>query len=57
MPKINLKNILSGKSDTAALLFSLIKELKASVYIEDTTQKILLGTGTETITFKEPVLD
>jgi adenylate cyclase len=43
MARINLKNILSGKSDIYVLISSFIEELKAGVYIEDINQKILFG--------------
>ncbi|MEP7144448.1 MAG: adenylate/guanylate cyclase domain-containing protein [Ferruginibacter sp.] len=55
MAKINLKNILSGKSDAFALISSLIEELKAPVYVEDMAQKVLLGTGAGIISFQEPI--
>src|SRR5580692_10727180 len=49
MSRINLKNILTKKSDASALIISLINELHADVFIEDDSQKILLGNFTDTI--------
>jgi class 3 adenylate cyclase len=43
MAQINLKNILSGKSEAFALVTLLLKELNAAVCIEDNAQKILVG--------------
>jgi adenylate cyclase len=53
MSKISLKNILTKKSDASALIISLINGLRANVFIEDDSQKILFGNFTETILNKE----
>ncbi|HEX4371677.1 MAG TPA: adenylate/guanylate cyclase domain-containing protein [Puia sp.] len=55
MSKINLKNILTKKSDASALIISLIGELHADVFIEDDSQKILFGKFSDTILNKEPI--
>ena len=55
MPRIHLKNILSAKTELYALLEALVKHMHASVFIEDLSGKILLGSGKEIISFKETV--
>ncbi|HEY4874501.1 MAG TPA: adenylate/guanylate cyclase domain-containing protein [Puia sp.] len=56
MSRINLKNILTKKSDAAALIFSLLNELKADVFIEDDSQKILFGKFMDTVLNKESIV-
>jgi adenylate cyclase len=55
MARINLKNILSEKSESFALISSLLEELKAAVYIEDISQKIILGKPTSNVIIELPV--
>jgi adenylate cyclase len=55
MSRINLKNILTKKSDAAALIISLINELHADVFIEDDAQKILFGNSTDTVLNRQPI--
>lgn len=55
MARISLKNILSGKSDSFALVNSVIRSLDASVFIEDASQKILLGKNSVKVSFQEPI--
>jgi adenylate cyclase len=55
MARINLKNILSAKTDAFALVSAFIQELNASVFIEDTQQKILVGTETGSVIAQRPV--
>ena len=55
MSKINLKNILTKKSDASALILSLIDELNANVFIEDEAQKILFGNFTDTVLHQQPI--
>jgi hypothetical protein len=43
MARITLKNILSERNESFALVSSLMDELKADVFIEDGSQKILVG--------------
>jgi adenylate cyclase len=46
MARLNLKNILSVKSDAFALVSSLVKEMGSTVYIQDSNRKVLLGDST-----------
>ncbi len=55
MARISLKNILSEKSESFALISSLLEELKAAVYIEDSSQKIILGKPTANVIVELPV--
>jgi adenylate cyclase len=55
MARINLKNILSGKSDAFALVNSFLTEWKADVFIEDAAQNILAGKRTDFIFNEDPV--
>jgi adenylate cyclase len=43
MARLSLKNILSEKTESFALVSSLLEELKAAVFIEDSSQKVLMG--------------
>ncbi len=56
MARISLKNILSAKSDSFALVNSFIRSLNASVFIEDASQKILLGEKNVPVSAEEPIL-
>jgi class 3 adenylate cyclase len=62
MARINLKNILSGKTDSLAVVSTFIKELGSSVYIEDISNKILLGgvdcivSAVETIKLEDEII-
>jgi class 3 adenylate cyclase len=55
MARISLKNILSEKSESFALVSSLLEELKAAVYIEDHSGKIILGKPTADVILELPV--
>jgi class 3 adenylate cyclase len=55
MARISLKNILSEKTESFALISSLIEELKAAVFIQDSSQKILLGDVIQHPDHQEPV--
>ena len=55
MARITLKNILSEKTESFALISSLLEELKADVFIEDTSKKILLGIPTNDIILEQPL--
>ena len=55
MARINLKNILSAKTESYALLCSLIEELEAALYIEDGAGKILIGKGTEPVSVEAAI--
>ena len=55
MARISLKNILSEKTESFALISSLLEELKAAVYIEDSSQKIILGKPTANVIVELPV--
>jgi adenylate cyclase len=55
MARITLKNILSDKTESYALVSSLLEELKAAVYIEDGSQKIILGKPTANVIMELPV--
>ena len=55
MPRINLKNLLSPRSDAYAVLRSLITELDAPVFVEDHQQQVLLGEPSNLISTEEPI--
>ena len=55
MARLSLKNILSEKTESFALISSLLEELKAAVYIEDGSQKVLLGKITADTSHLQPV--
>ena len=55
MARITLRNILSEKTESFALISSLLEELKAAVYIEDNSQKNILGTPTANVIVELPV--
>jgi adenylate cyclase len=55
MARINLKNILSEKSDSFTLVNSLVRELNASVFIEDASEKVLFGKNNVTASIEEPI--
>ncbi|HMH34271.1 MAG TPA: adenylate/guanylate cyclase domain-containing protein [Puia sp.] len=55
MPRINLKTLLSPKSDAYALASSLIRELDALAFVEDLQHQVLLGTRTSDISFEEAI--
>ena len=50
MARLHLKNIVGKNNDTTAVILSLIKQLQATVWIEDNDGKLLLNTkaGTDT---------
>ena len=56
MAKFNLKSIVSKKNESSALLLSLIKDLKAEVFIEDENGNVLLGDANTAATHEQPVL-
>ena len=56
MAKFNLKSIVSKKNESSALLLSLIKDLKAEVFIEDENSNVLLGDANTAATHEQPVL-
>jgi class 3 adenylate cyclase len=55
MARLSLKNILSEKTGSFALISSLLEELKAAVYIEDHSHKILLGQHVADILQQQPL--
>ncbi len=55
MARLSLKNILSEKTESFAIISSLLEELKADVYIEDVSKKILLGVPTNDVIMEQPV--
>jgi adenylate cyclase len=55
MSRISLKNVFSPKTDAFVLVSSLIEKLKATVCLEDNSQKLLLGNRTDKSAFQEPV--
>jgi adenylate cyclase len=55
MPGITLKNILSKKSNTAALALSLINEMKAHISITDEKNNYLVGNTEELNEYEHPV--
>jgi adenylate cyclase len=56
MARINLKNILSVKGETHELICSLIQELNAVLFIEDSFGKTLIGKGTESVIIEKAIL-
>jgi adenylate cyclase len=57
MPRINLKNLLSPKSDAYALLNALISELGASIVVEDNDQHVLLGKSPTPSSSEEAIMN
>lgn len=57
MPKVSLKNILSPKTDAYSILNSLIREFNDGFYVEDATQKVLMGNDAVKVTHNEPILN
>jgi adenylate cyclase len=55
MARSNLKNILSAKGESYGLVNSFIQELNAVLFIEDSSGKILMGTGTEPVLFEKAI--
>jgi adenylate cyclase len=55
MPRINLKNLLSTRTEAHVLLSALIRQLDAPVFIEDQQQKIILGEKTDQASMGEPI--
>ena len=55
MARISLKNILSQKTESFALISSLLEEMKAAVFIEDVSRKVLLGSLIENTSHQQPV--
>jgi class 3 adenylate cyclase len=55
MPRINLKSLLSPRSEAFALLRSLIRELSAPVYIEDHQHQIIIGETSHLVSVEEPI--
>ncbi len=55
MARLSLKNILSEKTESFAIISSLLEELKADVFIEDSSKKILLGVPTNDVIIEQPV--
>jgi adenylate cyclase len=55
MARITLKNILSERNESFALISSLMEELKADVFIEDASKKILLGVPANEIIMEQPL--
>jgi adenylate cyclase len=55
MARSNLKNILSAKGESYGLVNSFIQELNAVLFIEDSSGKILIGTGTEPVLFEKAI--
>src|SRR5450432_3186991 len=54
MARISLKNILSYKTEAFALIYSLLEELHANVFIEDLSNNFLVGKPEEVI-YQQPV--
>lgn len=55
MARLSLKNILSERNESFALIASLIEELKAEVFIEDSSQKILVGRSAPDAIYQQPL--
>jgi class 3 adenylate cyclase len=43
MPRISLKSLLSSKGENHALLMEIIRELEATIFIEDSSGQVLIG--------------
>ena len=55
MAKLSLKNIIGKKNDASPLVLSLMEQMKAAVYIEDTDGKLLLGNAQVTPNHQYPI--
>ncbi|HZZ75873.1 MAG TPA: adenylate/guanylate cyclase domain-containing protein [Puia sp.] len=55
MARISLKNILSEKTESFALISSLLEKLNADVFILDNSQKVLSGVVTADPVYQEPL--
>jgi len=55
MTKFSLKNIIGKKNDASVLLLSFLEQLKADVFIEDATGKVLLGNARKQTGYQCPV--
>ena len=56
MAKLRLKNIIDKKNPGTSVILSVIEQLKANLYIEDETGKILLGNADGVKDFEAPVI-
>jgi class 3 adenylate cyclase len=56
MAKINLKNIISKKNDSSALLLSVIRQTGAEVLIEDQHGNLLLGDAQAIVHHEQPIV-
>ena len=56
MIKLSLKSILNKKNETASVIVSLIRQLNATVWIEDETGKVLLGTQGDTCATERKII-
>jgi class 3 adenylate cyclase len=55
MARINLKNIVGKRNEITPVLLALIDQLKAEMWIEDETGKVLLGIPNEKLNISFPV--
>jgi len=55
MSRINLRNLLSPRSDAYASLSLLVKELNASIFVEDAAQKLVFGNAGVAVAKEEPL--
>lgn len=55
MTRISLKSILSKKNNTAAVVLSFIKDMKADIRIEDEKENFLLGNEVVSTLFSHPI--
>jgi adenylate cyclase len=55
MPRINLKSLLSPRSEAFAMLHALIRELNAPVYVEDHQHNIIIGATNHLVSVEEPI--
>src|SRR4030095_16978928 len=56
MSRINLRNLLSPRSDAYASLSMLVKELNASIFVEDGVQKLIFGNSGVAVKKEEPLM-
>jgi class 3 adenylate cyclase len=55
MPRISLKNLLSPKSESYITLISLLKEMNASVSVEDHQEQLIAGQRLSKFLVEEPI--
>src|ERR1700712_694791 len=57
MPRINLRNMLSPRSDAFALVTALISEVGAGMFVEDQHRQVLIGEQIAKGEYAEPIMN